>query len=333
MKVAILLLTTIVFHGCASIYSTVDFEILEPATITFPDKVNQIIILNRAPFTLDVIAEENREGLALDHLVAIDTAIINRALHGLQYMLKQSPLERFHTPYWFTDRRSDTTLLKDLFLTKREVTSLCETYAADAIISLEVYTTGIHDSIQFYEEYPEVIRMQYFTVYNKMTWNIYLPEYPRALDSYTFMDTLYFSYIQDGIVEPVPSGIDMIRELFYQSGLRYGSYLVPVWNRATRILFQGKGDSLKLASRYTSTGDWDQAYSIWEGLSASRDSSMASKALYNMAVFHELEDDLDSASIFVDMALGLDTLEVVRDYRDELDIRLLNRNEVIKQIK
>ena len=124
----------------------------------------------------------------------------------------------------------------------------------------------------------------------------------------------------------------MVRNLFYGSGFKYGTYLVPVWNQAERILFRGKGESLKKAANYTDEGDWESAYFLWNELSASPDSTMAAKAWHNLAIFYELEDQLDSASIMVDRSLGLQELELVRAYREELDVRLLNRTEIQKQV-
>ena len=90
---------------------------------------------------------------------------------------------------------------------------------------------------------------------------------------------------------------------------------------------------MRLASELTSQGEWDRAYEIWERLTDSGDSTMASKALNNMAIYYELEDNLDSASMLLDIALEYDTLEVVRFYKEELDIRILNRDEVLMQVR
>jgi hypothetical protein len=124
----------------------------------------------------------------------------------------------------------------------------------------------------------------------------------------------------------------MLRDLFFESGLKYGSYLVPVWNRSSRILFTGREDSLKMAVKHTDEGNWEQAYSIWNHLTTSNDSSLVAKAYHNMAVYYELEDNLDSASIMLDLSLEHDTLEVDTVYREELDVRILNRKDIEKQV-
>jgi hypothetical protein len=310
----------------------VEFEVLEPATVSFPDQVNQLVIINRAPFTMDVFEEDDRKGMEQEHLLILDTLISNNTLRGLQTVLRQSPIERFHTPFYLSERRADTTALENLILTKPEVESICARYSADAIISLESYTLDIDDHSDYYRDDPTSLQNHYYIVSNSITWIIHLRYRPRPFDTYTMVDTMYFSDVLDGAFLPIPSSAAMIAELFSNSGSRYGRYLVPVWNQASRTLYKGRGDSLKLASKYTDQGDWEQAFDIWKGLTSSSDSFSVAKAYHNMAVYYELEDRLDSASYLVDLALGFDSLEVVKNYREELDIRLLNQKEVREQV-
>jgi len=311
----------------------VEFEVLEPATVNFPDHVNQLLVMNRAPFTMDVFQEEDREGMEAEHLIILDTLIINNTLRGVQSVLRESPIDRFHTPFWLSDRRTDTTSLGDEILTKRAVENICAKYGGDAIISLESYALDVEEYFDYYEDDPGTVQNHYFEVSNSIAWNIHIRNSPRPFDTYTMVDTLFFTSILDGVITPVTSYPRMIAELFYSSGLRYGRYLVPIWNHALRSLYKGKGDSLKLASKYTDQGEWEQAYAIWKRLSLSSDSISVAKAYNNMAVYYELEDQLDSASIMVDRALAYDSREVLRNYREELDIRLLNKKEVINQVK
>ena len=315
------------------IYSVVEFEVLEPATVNFPDHVNQLLILNRAPFTFDVFNEEDREGMEAEHLTIIDTLITNTTFRGMQEVLRESPIDRFHTPLWVSERRTDTALLDDLILTKREVETICSTYKVNALISLEYYSMDINERIVHYSDAPSMVQHHYYEVSNNLKWNIHLPESPTPFDSYSTADTIYFTDIQDGESIPIPSAIEMVAELFRNSGRNYGRYLVPVWNSASRTLYKGKGDSLKLASKFTDNGDWIKAFSIWKDLSQSTDSTSVSKACHNMAVYYELEDNLDSASLMVDRALKYNNLELISNYRDELETRILNQKEVRDQVR
>jgi hypothetical protein len=52
-----------------------------------------------------------------------------------------------------------------------------------------------------------------------------------------------------------------------------------------------------------------------------------------MAVYHELEDDLDSALILVRKAASYDSLDHVKAYVEELDTRVENRKELYIQVR
>jgi len=319
-------------HGCASKFSVVEFEVLEPATINFPENVNQLVFLNRAPISIDNWSETNQVGMDSRQLVLLDTLIVNNLFRGVLDVLRSSPAERFYMPIWLSERRTDTAYLENRVLTKREVADICDTIGGDAIISLELYTAAIGQHFDYYTDSEEILN-HYFEVSNRVVWNIHLPESPRPFDTYSTIDTLYFSLIQDGVILEFVPGVDMLRELFYSSGNKYGSYLVPVWNKTSRLLYKGKEDSLKMAVKLTDMGDWDGAFSIWNQLAKSDDSTLVAKAYQNMAVYYEIEDNLDSASILLDFSLKNDSLDQVRQYREELDVRLLNRKDIEEQVK
>ena len=99
----------------------VDFEILEPATVEFPDHVKQLVFLNRAPISLGIWAEQNQVLMDMRQLVLLDTLIINNLLRGVLEVIRDSPANKFHMPIWINERRTDTASLDDLVLTRMEV--------------------------------------------------------------------------------------------------------------------------------------------------------------------------------------------------------------------
>jgi len=314
-------------------YSVVEFEVLEPATINFPDNVYRLVFLNRAPVSAYMWDEANREGLDARQLIMLDTLVVNSLFRGVQEVLDNSPLSHFHMPIWLNDRRLDTFALEDRILTRREVDNICDTIGGDVLISLEYYNAGVKEHNDYYKDAPKEILNSYYEAFNKVKWNIHLPGSPTPFNSYVTVDTLFFPQVLEGsIVGDIPSGLEMVRDLFYDSGFKYGTYLVPVWNMASRTLYRGRGELLKQAAKHTDMGEWDSAYAIWRDLSVSADSTMAARAWHNLAIFYELEDRLDSASVMVDKALKLDQQDVIIMYREELDVRILNRSEIEKQV-
>ena len=87
------------------------------------------------------------------------------------------------------------------------------------------------------------------------------------------------------------------------------------------------------AADYTDNGDWESAKQVWSDLSENEDHKTSAKALNNLAVYYELEDKLDSANYYLDRALQLDSLEATIEYKEEIEIRILNRDDIMKQIR
>jgi len=325
-------LTVLFLQACASIYTVVEFEVLEPATVSLPEDVNQLIVLNRAPLSMHSFEREDVEGLEQKHLQILDTLIIKSIQRGLLNVFQESPIDRFQRPIWLDERRKDTAGLKDLLLTRREVDNICRENGGDAIISLEAYSMDYEEHVQSFSD-SYFTASKYWEISSIINWSIYLPGSPKPFDSYTMVDTLYFTEVLDGEIIRRYTAAQMITESFYKSGRSYGRYLVPVWSYTSRNIYKGKEEELRKASKLTNKGNWDEAYDIWEGLSKTNDSTAAAKALYNMAVSHELEDQLDLASILVDEALQRDTIELIRSYKQEIDTRLLNQKELYKQVR
>jgi tetratricopeptide (TPR) repeat protein len=295
--------------------------------------VYRLVFLNRAPVSANVWDEANRNELDARQLIALDTLIVNNIFRGVQEVLLKSPLSQFHMPIWLNDRRLDTFALEDRILTRREVDNICDTIGGDVIISLEYYYAGLKERTEYYRDAPKEVQNSYYEAFNKLKWNIHLPGSPTPFNSYVTADTLFFPEVIDGsYVGPNPTGLEMVRNLFYDSGFKYGTYLVPVWNQTSRTLYRGKGEYLREAAKHTDMGDWETAYTIWRDLSFSADSTLAAKAWHNLAIYYELEDRLDSASIMLDRALKLDQLDVMQMYREDLDVRILNRSEIEKQV-
>ena len=326
------MLVLLLMSGCAGIYSMVEFEVLEPATVSLPEEVNQLIVLNRAPLSMHSFEAKDVEGLEQKHLMILDTLIVKSIQRGLLTVFRESPIERFHFPYWVDVRREDTTNLEAMLLTRREVEDICLENGADAILSLESYSMDYEGHVQTYVD-SYLTETAYFEISTIIKWIIYMPGNPRPFDHYTMEDTLYFTEVLDGEILHRYTTALMISESFEKSGRKYGKYLVPVWNRTSRNLYKGKEESLKKASKQTNRGHWDQAYEIWEDLSETEDNTTAAKALYNMAIFHELDDQLDSAGYLVNEALKRDTLDLIRTYKEEIDTRILNQRELIKQVR
>jgi hypothetical protein len=282
---------------------------------------------------MDVLEEADRKLLNQNQLLILDTLITNNLERSLVEVLRQSPIERFHYPYYLSERRLDTTYMEDMILTRKEVDALCAEMRADAILSLESYSLDLNQFLKYFPDAPTIVMTRYYEVSNRLLWMVYLPGSPRPYDRYSMVDTLYFTEILNGEYRATFTAIDMISELFRNSGTKYGHYLVPVWVHASRQLYRGREDILKQASKQTDQGNWDSAYVLWESAIHGTDSTLTAKAFNNMAIYYELEDKLDSASYYISRALEFDSLEAVVSYHEELETRIENREELYRQVR
>ena len=324
------LFTVLHFLGCSVSYRLVEFEVLEPASINFPDKVRQLLIMNRLPLTYIFLDSSGITKLSKEQLLIFDTLITNNIFRGLNDVLKQSPISSYQWPIWSSERQTDLLAANDVVLTKWEVSDLCNKYNTDAVISLESCILKMElDGFHFDEP---VLSLVYMSIL-RTNWTIYLPEYPKPFHEYNLVDTLYYTAFKENANRQSPSVSDAVRDISYETGLNYGSHLTPVWVITDRNIFSGGNAHLRSGSRDTKKGDWNMAFNEWTYLSVSGDSTEMAKALYNMAIYYELEDNLDSASYLINQAASYDTLHLIKRYQKEIDERLQKQNTIIRQVE
>ena len=323
-----ILFVLVFLNGCAASYTSVSFEILEPAVVSLPEHVSHVGILNRAPISYHVFDSADIRNLTKEQLVKVDTVITLNILKSLNQKLSTSKVSAYHLPIWFSSRRKDTIGL-DIPLTKREVNDLCRMHGVDIIISLEYYKLNIEVKKDWDLDY---LVSEYYEVSNQVKWAIYQRDFPRPFNEYTTRDTLVYIYWLEGYYYDTGESLDKVRDISRKSGETYGNYLVPTWSVVNRTLYKGRGSDLRKAIRYTNKGEWDSAYTIWNHLLVNEDSALAAKAAYNLAIYFELEDKLDTALRYVKRSHNLDSTDLSESYQDDLEVRIINRDQVLKQV-
>jgi len=331
IRFLLILCTTFILHGCLSTYSLVEFEELEPASLIFPENVSQPLVLNRLPDSRFLFDEEETEKLSGEQLMILDTLVSNNVFRGLYSILRDSPIQHFYWPVWSKEHQPALLLNNDFLLTKKEVSDLCRENNSDVIFSLEGFYLDIDNT-----NHTLLSRTNSFynlQLISKSEWNVYLPQAPKPYNEFEVIDTMKYWLSTDiRNRKPFPSS-KMIRKASYRSGARYGRHITPVWKRASRNMYTGQHSSLRKGSRYTDKGDWEQAYKLWSELSLKGNMKSKAKAYYNMAVYYELEDKLDTASFLVDSALICKPLELIETYRKDLDKRMQKKTTITKQVE
>lgn len=324
-KITIFVIILLAF-ACSGTYRVVDFEVLEPAEITFPEDVRQLLVLNRlrpGSISLDssissMINKYSQAGL--------DTLVAHNIFRGLFGALKESPFESFHWPIWVAERWLDLPATKDSLLSQRLVADLCEQNYSDAILSLE----SVQLDIEFlgYAFVWDTYNLPSYAPKIKARWLIYLPENPGPYNEYMIENKIFR--------HPFSKQLEytwMIIDVASESGQHFGQKITPVWTSETRNIFAGSPAELRRGGRETRSGDWDEAFQYWSNLSVSGDSSEKAKAMFNMAVYYELEDELDSSLFLLDRAIILDTLIQIREYHKDINSRIQKKRDISRQVE
>jgi hypothetical protein len=280
--------------------------------------------MNRLPPTHNFVDSTVLPKLSKPQLSSLDTLISHNVLRGLNHKLRQSPIWTFGFPIWYTERQSDLLASSNDKLTKREVNDLCRAHGTDAVVSLEscLLLASPDGYTYFQDKLTPILRARLNT-----GWTIYLPGNPRPYFEYHTTDTLYYALRgTDRLVS------EMIRKVSYQSGSKFGRVLTPVWAKEERNLYARGSRDLRKGSQYTAEGDWEKAYDRWLVQSASKRDKNRAKALYNLAVYYELEDNLDSAWHCITKSVSSDSLDLIVSYKKELDTRLKNKQTIGNQV-
>ncbi|MDA3821728.1 MAG: DUF6340 family protein, partial [Bacteroidales bacterium] len=229
-------------------------------------------------------------------------------------------------------RRRDT-LGRSEPLSEAYKNNLFTNQGLDALIVLEYYSlTGLQLSNSFYDYSARDYVLEYGLA-AEVFWRIYLQGKDKSLNEYTNSDTLFFLNRESAPDSIQWNTAKVIRSGFYEIGHRYGERHIPVWRNVSRIIFRNGNNMMVKAAEYTDKGDWESAMQLWTSQVENEDAKISARALNNMAVYYELEDNIEKALSFAHSAAEKWDYENISSYVQELEIRLLNQEDIYKQYR
>lgn len=317
--------------ACSGSKSIVSFEILLPASITYPENVNKIALLNRAPLSADSFTPKPPE-LSRDPitLMILDTLVVYNLQKGLFDAIEETELPYFNDILLLESRRRDTTN-RDEKISPDFRQYLFQNNDIDALIVLEYYDIKVDQSLFYYDivngEYNE------FRLTSNILWRVYVNGENNPIDEYRKSDTLYYPNYTEVEVSEELTGTKVVRYGCYELGYKYGLRHITEWNKVNRVVFRGGNTELRAAAELTDKGEWDGALRIWKELSENEDLKTASKANHNIAVFYELSDEIETAEQYSSRALQLWDNSYISSYHNALVKRIQNKSKILKQFR
>jgi len=317
--------------GCAAPKGYVSIEILQPAEVTFPERVSSVAYLNRSPVTIENLSPKNSKGLSFRDVRIIDTMICNAVKAGFTEGFRDQEVLPVDSVIFLEDRRYSST---DKFnsISSETHSVIFNTFPVDALITQDYYSVGLGEHTDY--DFAGFLYSQVFTLFVEVGWKLYSRLDTVPFFTYRIIDTLYFENRSDMPPDAYYKATDALRIGFYDTGVRWGRKNVPAWSEVSRYIFIGRDKLLAEAGRFTAEGDWERARELWlKGLHDEEDSRLRAKSAFNLAVYHELEDDLEQALDYLEQAREDWPEDGVINYYQDMETRIENKQRLKIQLQ
>ena len=300
--------------------SQLSLDVLEPAKNILPSSIQR----------LSVLPMPGAPSAHFDSLVFLwvesgtDIYEIKMGyLYGIHDVLSTSPrLQRV-----ILSDTTGTNFKKTGWLYWDDLKRVCANDTTDIVlvltraISHDFYPAGLNKSSN------GSVSLVDYSIINKTRWIFYEPKTEQIITRFEFADTV--KIMGDLMSFEVP---DMLYESCYLAGQRTGKRLSPYWQNVSRILYSGPGKDLKDAAEFAGKNHWYKASLIWNELIEHRNTKIASRAAFNLALAFEQDDELDQANLWIAYSDSISTNKQTLSYRKILDTRLKNKTFLEEQL-
>ena len=272
--------------SCSSI-QTLTFDQLYPASITYPEQVTQVAVVNNLPsaaapdsvkLTLGVLEGNGKAAAEILAGALADSRYFN------QVLICDSALCAPEEPL-YADHR----------LQPAEVEMLCQQLGADLLFAVERVRVQTSRQELLYPGFPLPLSM----VEAKVTplVRIYSPQRTTPLATLAQTDSLYWE------LDPSLTDARVVKEGTAGAFANLLNKLVPHWAPATRLYYEGGAVEMRDAAVCLRENNWPEARALWTKLYESRKKGrLKMKAAFNVALAWEMEGELKQAKAWLGKA-------------------------------
>jgi len=295
------LITFLILNSCASPIHLTQIDVLEPAIVTFPPEITNVLIVDNSP----TLAEGEETEMKKDEQSVISLDSARTILLGslVQFMNEE---QYFNKVDIYQYKTNHTKILKDVNpLSRRKVQSICREMKADALISLDLFVV----SAQIESE-----NTAYFTDYS-----IIGAKMGAILRVFSNEGDLYHSRIGyvDSLFREGPAPWDMrrnytsevntlITDLSIVGADKMTGMFIPSWKTHQRWYYTNNSSEMQQAANFVKKGEWKNTIAIWEPLYEKENKSdKKAKLASNIALAYECLDNIDKAYEWISVAFGL----------------------------
>lgn len=323
MKKLILLVSLVgMLASCVSV-KHFTFERLQAAELNFPEQVKRIGVINRVPVIPDTLSGKKK---------------MKGTMEGNGWIASELFAEKVADTHYFEQVLiCDSALRKpgdhpelNPFLSLAEIDSLSQVMDVDVLLVMERVELQLSEMPVYVPELMD----HFLSVDVVVTPIVRVYKEGRELPMFTLSesDTLCwmknFQLTLDEIVE---------KSSRHAAGMLI-NYLLPTWQEFQRYYFDGGYVGMRDAGVFVREENWEEAATLWKTVYDSKKGKQKMYAAFNLALYHELQDEFAQALRYLDEAEVLsatdpDTRRLIRYYREQLQVQERQNQKLQIQMK
>jgi hypothetical protein len=320
----------------------VGIETYNPAEITYPEHVREVLIVNN---TVAQPPESGYEYKLLGVLQDTCKAHADSALVAACRALSEAVFEAnfFHNVLLLHENmRDDNEFLFDRKLTREQVEALCAETGADAVISFDRLLFNMTKNVM---KFPDGYSFGTIKVEVQGVVRSYIPTRETPQATALVADSLFWNEeagMMDSIDRFLPTPDEALRVAGDYIGRKAYAIFVPHWDNDDRWYYTGVGTPWKEASAYAANNKWKEASEYWARIHAnSRGWEAKAKSASNLALANEILGNLEKALEWATLSYELYEKNKGKDhqytqfqllYKEMLSRRIMSDNKLNKQI-
>ena len=256
----------VLFSACTTV-QYFSFERLQPADINFPEQVRSVGVVNGVPATNGGDGKLAAEAFA--HEIAA-------ADYFNQVVICDSALQSFDGG---------------------QADSLIQALGVDMLFAIEQVEVTLDKGTHYLPELMAKVPVVDGIVTPMV--RAYVAGRDTPLFSISKQDTICWELRPD-LTEEI-----IIKEASEYAAKMPMQYLLPYWKEVERYYFDGGNVEMRDAGIFVREGNWEEAKALWQTLYDTKKGKVKMRAAYNLAVYHELQDDFEQAQEYLDTASSL----------------------------
>ena len=306
----------VILTNCSTAYvsksyntNTIEIQVLKPATIEIPKAVYRYGIIH-----LHKGGENKPLEITKSEKESLHEHARKSCLNGIYKHINDS--EKRDTAIIIKTNKSFFTDTSQMFWPN--IKTFCQNHNIDAVIYVD--RLKINNNIlpgSYYSNYKHA------ELELKTTWVVLFPESKAKIEK----DVIYkkVGSIEDGKDQFIYASGEM-------AGIKFGKHIIPGWTKTQRKYFISSNTDFKLATEFVNDGDWDEAAKIWNSYLGSENANLAGKAHFNLALYYEMQGDLDKAFKLAKKADKTYNTPLSHNYAGLLHYRIKDQYKLAEQL-